>query len=164
MLQKSDNGLRKRWGLKTDTAAGVILAAIGVIWLIAVRDLPFGTLGRMGPAYWPVIIAVLLIGMGGLLIVIDVAATHRSGGSDRIALPGLRPVLSIFGAIVVFALSIERLGMVPAIILCMLLAGYASAKVKWRVHLILTMILALFSYLVFLKLLGLPVRPFPWTP
>jgi putative tricarboxylic transport membrane protein len=103
--------------LTTDRAAGAVLALIGlfVLWesLLSARHLPVGSLRSPGPAYVPVVLAVLLIALGVALNVVRGDAKHVRTHAVAIT------AVSVFAA-----LMLERLGyrITMAVVLLVLLA------------------------------------------
>ena len=92
--------------LSTDRAAGGILVLIGAVGLRESLQFPLGTLWRPGPAYLPVVLALLLVGFGLLLALLGAGGT---------ALRDLkwgewRHAVAIFGTCAFIALALERLG------------------------------------------------------
>lgn len=55
--------------LTIDRVAGAALVALALAVLLASRALPLGTLRTPGPAYMPVVLALLLLAFGLLLII-----------------------------------------------------------------------------------------------
>src|SRR3954469_25875714 len=90
-------------------------------------DLPMGTAIRMGPGYFPLMLAIILGALGLLIIVKGLGrATSPIGGA-----PWLGVVFILLGRIV-FGLTVRGLGIAPAIVLVALIAALASAKAGWR--------------------------------
>lgn len=92
--------------LTTDRVAGVALVVFGLYVLWESRVLPLGTLYNPGPAYMPVVLALLVILFGVLT-----AAT--GGAAPRLAGVGWgewRHALVILGVCAFAALGLERLG------------------------------------------------------
>ena len=103
-----------------DFLSGLMFMAVGAIALAGVREDYFGSARDMGPAFFPTLVAWLLIGLG-------VAITGRAVVERGEALGGpvLRPFLAVAG-IVAFALLIEDAGFViatAALVLAACLAG-----------------------------------------
>lgn len=69
---------------------------------------------------------------------------------------GLRPGLAIVGSVLVFALLIERAGLVPAVTLTALVASLGSPNVNIRSAVMLSLGLAVAMALLFVGFLGQP--------
>jgi Tripartite tricarboxylate transporter TctB family len=68
----------------------------------------------------------------------------------------IMPQLFILAAIVVFALTIERLGLALAVALVALTAAFASRDMRWLEAIALALGLAALCVLLFVHLLGQP--------
>ena len=88
-------------------------------------DLEIGTAFRMGPGYFPLFLAGVLILLG---IVILVQATRVEG--EPIGPIAWRGMLFILPAPIFFGLTVRGLGFVPSIFLAALIAAFASARMK----------------------------------
>jgi len=67
----------------------------------------------------------------------------------------------ILASIAVFAVLFSTLGLIAACIGCVLVAGAATAPVRWLELVICGVVIAAFSALLFVKGLGLPFRLWP---
>ena len=93
-------------GLRADRVAGAALVLLGVVTIVESRALPFGSLRNPGPAFVPVVLAVLLVVFGAFI-----AALGRS--SPRLSEVGwaeARHAVAIFVACGFVAGALERLG------------------------------------------------------
>ena len=77
------------------------------------------------------------------------------------ARPGFRPVLSVTGSVLLFALLIERAGLVPAVAVTAVVASLGSPGVSVREALLLAAALAAGMSLLFVGLLGQPFALLP---
>jgi hypothetical protein len=92
--------------LTTDRVAGVALVVVGLYVLWESRVLPLGTLWNPGPAYVPVVLALLVMLLGLLTAGGGAAAPHVA----RVGWPEWRRAAVIVGVCVFAALALERLG------------------------------------------------------
>jgi putative tricarboxylic transport membrane protein len=144
--------------LTTDRVGGVALVGIGLYFLWESRVLPLGTLRDPGPAYVPIVLALLVILFG-------VLTTATGRGSARVAAVGWREwphAIVILMACAFIALTLERLGWRASVALSL---AFLVAVVERRGVLVgigFGLALALGSYYVFDTLLRvrLPVGPF----
>ncbi|GGE71516.1 tripartite tricarboxylate transporter TctB family protein [Niveispirillum cyanobacteriorum] len=139
-----------------DLVGGIALILLSLLAFSQIGDLKFGTASRMGPGYFP----TLLAGLTGLMGVI---IAGRSLVLDGPALDQLhwRQALPILGAILAFGLAIRPLGLVIASALLFGIAAFASSDTKWRELLVVSAALILFAVGLFVLALGLP---FPLWP
>lgn len=137
---------------------GALFAVLGLIFAYQSWMLDMGTALRMGPGYFPLLLAFVLLALG---IVILIQATRVKG--EPVGPIAWRGMLLILPAPVLFGLTVRGLGFVPAVFLTALLASFASLRMKPLTALILSIVVTLFSYAVFTRGLGLPFRTFgPW--
>ena len=101
-----------------DFWAGVMFCGFAAVALFAARGYSLGSAGRMGPGYFPLLLGVVLAGLGGILIV-------RSVVIDGEPLPRLRvlPLAIIAGAVCLFGLAIEPLGLVVSLAILIVLSA-----------------------------------------
>jgi len=127
-----------------------LVAGLAAIWLA--RDYPAGTALRMGPGYFPT-------ALGGLLSVVGLAGIARACYRSGAPVPRLhgRLLAYVLGATLVFGLLILQAGLIAGVFVFTLVGAAASVHFRWRTALLLAGGLALFSVLVFVKALGLPI-------
>src|SRR5690554_5149586 len=103
-----------------DAVLGLIFMAIGLFAFYVAIGYPIGTASRMGPGYFPAIIALVLAGVGATLLL-------RSRFTESLPMTGLpvRPILLITAAIVLFGLVVKGLGMPLSVLLLVLVAATA---------------------------------------
>jgi hypothetical protein len=66
-------------------------------------------------------------------------------------------------AVVLFGIFMRGAGLVPAAAVLVLVSAYASPKFRWKEVALLAAGLAAFAYVLFIKLLGLPIPALgPW--
>ena len=136
--------------------SGLMFIGFGLGFVIIARDYTLGTAARMGPAYFPTV-------LGGVLILLGVSLVVRSLRYAGAALGGLgiRPVIVVTSGVVIFALTLEHLGLIGASGLLIFICSAAGPDFSFLRTLILWSILLGFSILVFHYGLGLPI---PITP
>jgi hypothetical protein len=106
----------------------------------------------MGPGYFPMVLAVLLTGLG-LAIIFTSFRRRASRSALCLARHGLHPSAPVF-----FGLTVRGLGFVPSIFLSTLIAAMASLKMKPLYAVGLALAITAFCTLVFSLALGLPFR------
>lgn len=144
-----------------DTVNGLCAAffiGLGLFFAYQSLGIDLGTAFRMGPGYFPLILALILIVLG-VVVLIDAIRVE----SEPIGHIAWRGIFFILPAPIFFGLTVRGLGFVPSIFLAGLIAGFASQKMKPSVALLLAAGLTLFAVIVFSYALGLPFRRFgPW--
>jgi hypothetical protein len=141
-----------------DRANGLCAAlfiGFGACFALQSFGLEIGTAFRMGPGYFPLVLAIVLILLGAVILV---QAVRFEG--EAIGHIAWRGMLFILPAPIFFGLTVRGLGFVPS---------FASRRMKPLTALVLSAGLTLFAFLVFSYALGLPFRRFgpwltPWLP
>jgi putative tricarboxylic transport membrane protein len=111
-----------------------------------------GTALKMGPAYFPTVLSVLLILIG---IISLVRSFIRPGTPiGRYAFKGL---LLVTASTILFGIIIRGAGLVIALPLLVLVSSYASKQFRWKHSLAMSVGLTAFCILIFLEGLGLPL-------
>lgn len=131
----------------------VLVAALGT-WLL--RDLPFGTLQRMGPAFLPVVLCGAVFALGSLLILRGVATRPTFSAQLQV-----RPAALVLTAIVLFGLLIEQFGLIAATVGLVLVARPAMVGTGILESVLLALGLALLAGAIFVLALGLPIDLLP---
>ena len=131
---------------------------------IADRDLPMGTLMRMGPGNFPAWLGAILSFFGlfiaarGLWRLRPEEIRGRSPDSLQWT---IRPVACIVGAMVAFGFVMPRYGLVPALLAMFLVNAFAARDIRWGETVAVTLVLTAFAVIVFVGLLKLPFQLFP---
>ena len=144
--------------LTTDRISGTALAlfALGVIW--ESRKLPLGTFRVPGPAYMPVLLAVLLLIFGVLI-----AATGSRAERFRSVRWNEAPhAAAILGVCAVSALALERLGYRLTVFLLLFFLLKVVEKEGWLLTGIVALALSFGSFFLFYTLLRVPLPIGPW--
>ncbi len=141
-----------------DFWSGLLFVAFGAVGAYLSSGFVFGALTKMGPGFLPTVLSYLMITIGALVTLRSFAL---KGG--EIQPSAVKPQVLIVAAIVLFALMIERVGLVPTVFVVLIVASFAAEEVKLRDAVLLAAAMALACYLVFIVLLGLPLRPLAWN-
>ena len=107
----------------------------------------------MGPAYFPTVLGGLLALIGLIAIVRSFFGKHQ----DRITNFAVKPLVLVLGSVFLFGYLFREAGLAIAIPVLILVGALASDKFKIGPILLLAVGLTLFSWIVFVKLLGLPL-------
>lgn len=140
-----------------DFWAGVLFIAFGGAAIVIALDYAMGTAGRMGPGYFPRWLGGILVALGALLVL----RSLRLQG-DRIAFPTFRPVFVVLGSILLFGLTVTKLGLVIATILLVVVSSAASHEWRWKESVVAALALAIFVVIAFHY--GLQLQLPTWPP
>jgi hypothetical protein len=134
-----------------DFIAGLLFIVLGGLAVALARDYPFGTTMRMGPGYFPTVLGGILLLFGVYVLARGVRSGERVKGEW-----GWKPLALIALSIVLFGLLLDRVGMVPATVVTLVIAAAASREFRWKEVLLLALVMTAFSVAVFLYGLKLP--------
>lgn len=139
-----------------DFWAGLMFIAFGLFFLIVARNYQMGNAVRMGPAYFPTVLGGLLAVLGGIVFFQSFAVR-----GNKVSAMSFRPIFFIILSLLVFGYLLKPTGLVLALALLVVVSAFAGHEFKLKEVLILSVVLIIFSVLVFVKGLGLP---FPLWP
>lgn len=140
----------------TDVMAGALFAGTGALALYIGKSYPAGTAFDMGPGYLPRIVACGLVAVGLVAIVRGVLL--RTWAMPEFP---VRAMLWIGGAILLFALLVERTGLFVACLASVSLATGADPQVRWREVPVVALLFSGFCALLFGYVLKLPIQVWP---
>ena len=115
-----------------------------------------GSSVRMGPAYFPTVLGGLLAFLG-LLVLFDAIVEE----GPKVARFHFRPLLFIAVSSLAFAYLLKPLGLVLASVALVFISAFGGHEFKLKEVAIMSVVLVIFSVLVFVKALSLP---FPICP
>jgi Tripartite tricarboxylate transporter TctB family len=117
---------------------------------------PIGSASRMGPGYFPVVLAIIMAVLGLIISFMSLATDGQP--VDKFA---VRPLIFILGAVVIFGLLVQKLGIALGIVVLVMVSAYGGHEFKFKEVLITAIILAVSSVLVFVYGLKLPFPIWP---
>lgn len=145
--------MRRDWA---DLLGGGVMAAAGVaVAAYAAAHYPIGSLRRMGPGFLPLGLGALLAVFGVMIVV---PAWSRGGGPIAVA---WRELLCVLGAILILGLGMNRLGLLPAAALAVLVASAAAPQRGWTWRLVLAVVLSALTWAIFSAGLRLSIPAWP---
>ncbi len=141
-----------------DFWTGIIYITFGTAAIIIGRDYGMGTPRKMGPAFFPVVLSVILIVIGLISLVRSFIRPGSPVG--RFAVRGL---VLVTAATVLFGIIARGAGLAIALPALVLISAFASIRFQWRASIILAIVLTVSCILIFLKGLGIPLPVLgPW--
>ena len=142
---------------RKDFFAGLFFTALGLLGLAGAADLEFGSLGAMGPGFFPAVVSGLLT-LTGLLLVLRGLLRGGLRAKGESFSPGA-PLL-LLTALILFALLLEPLGFLPAAFTLVFVGRLAAGDGRWIEALFLALILTALSEVLFLWWLEMAVPLF----
>jgi hypothetical protein len=145
-------GIRSR----QDFLAGLLFVFFGAFALYLARNYPVGSAMRMGPGYFPTI-------LGGMLVVLGTAVLVRGliAPGEKLGRSALMPLVLVLASVALFAVTVERLGIVVSVVLVVFVSSLASGRFKWLEVTLLAAVMVALAVGLFTKGLGLPFKILP---
>ena len=142
-----------------DVIGGLGLTALGLFaaWY-AHTHYELGDLQRMGPAYFPIALGLILAVLG---LLVAIPAWFRDGEPITVHWKTLALVTV---SIAVFGLLLKSLGIVVATIVSVLVSSVADSHTSWRARLLVALGVAAVTWLVFILGLSMVIPVWPWSP
>ena len=143
--------------MTTDRLSGSVLVVFALLVIWESRHLPLGTFRQPGPAFVPILLAVLLVIFG----VFVVLTSGRSPLLSSISWTEWRHALAILGASLFSVFAIERLGYRLTVLLVLSFLVKVVEKRGWVLSLAFAFTLSFGSFFLFYTLLRVPLPEGP---
>ena len=144
-----------------DFVAGLFFCITGLASAYGSTAYSLGTAMRMGPGYFPLVLGVLLTGLGLVLAAHSLKLDISSDESRLIEKPCLRSLSLIGAGMLLFAFSLSAAGLLLSTIGLVVISGLAYRQFRWHELGLLSSGLAIFAVAVFVYGLGLPFQVLP---
>lgn len=139
-----------------DVAAGLLFMGFGVVALIMSQSYAIGTAARMGPGYFPRLLGVLLLALGGLQCFL--------GLRSRVSAPldlRWRALVVLLLSVATFIVLTPWLGLVGSATILVVVASGASQEFRWKEALAAGLVLGAVAAALFVRGLSLPLPIWP---
>jgi hypothetical protein len=143
--------------LTTDRVAGGLLVLFSLLFIWESRHLPLGTFRQPGPAYVPVVLAILLLLFGLVLIF----TSSHAPSLAAIRWSEWRHALAILAASTFSIFAIERLGYRLTVLLVLGFLLKAVERRSWTLSLAFAFVLSFGSFFLFYTVLRVPLPEGP---
>jgi hypothetical protein len=130
--------------------SGIALFALGLFVIWEALSYDFGSASRMGPGFLPTVLGIVVAVTGVVLAVLN------DDRDEPVTPVAWRIAVLIVGAVLAFAVLIDRAGLVPATAGLVFLSGMADEDLRWKTLFVIFLILLTSVYLVFGVLLKIP--------
>jgi hypothetical protein len=140
----------------SDFWCGLLFIAAGIAIAILAQEYRIGTAARMGPGYFPTLLGLLLALLGASL---TVPAFVVDG--EPLQQFHMRPLLFVLLSIAAFGIVLAYFGFAAAIVALVMVAGFADPDLRPLQTVGVAAFLVVFSILIFVVLLGLPIQLWP---
>lgn len=140
-----------------DFWAGVMFIGFGALAIFIAQDYPFGTTSRMGPGYFPTWLGIIMTGLG---VAIALGGLKKEG--PALGKWAFKPMILLSLGFVIFGWSIDHLGFVIATAAMIILGAASGTEFKLKEVLVMTVVLIIGSWALFIYGLELPYPLFWW--
>lgn len=141
-----------------DFGAGIMFIVVGAFFSIIATQYRMGTAAKMGPGYFPFWLGVLMAFIGLILLFNSLA---KKTAEEKMPKWDFKIMLWITGSVVLYGVLLPTMGFFVAVFALVLVSASAGHDFGWKGSLLNAVILMLFTYLAFVKGLGLS---FPLLP
>ncbi len=143
-----------------DFWSGLMFLVMGALFAWgAVSNYSFGSSARPGPGYFPFGLGVILALLGAFILF--EALTIETEDGEPIGDIAWKPLIIILASVGVFGLILPHLGMFVALPLLVVSSSMASQEFTWKATIGSAVLLTVFSWLIFIKGLGLTIPLIP---
>lgn len=150
-----------------DFFSGLMFMVIGSAFALGATTYDIGTTVQMGPGYFPLLIGTLLAILGAFILLKSLAVRGEAGGP--IGAWAWKPMFFIIAANLAFgvllgglpSIHLPAMGLIVAIYVLTFVASLAGDEFDFKEVTILATVLAITSYLGFIKLLNLQFLVWP---
>lgn len=137
-----------------------LVAQVGVLALLVIGagfamtayfSLDLGTPRRMGPGFFPMLVGLILAALALVTLVQNLRLPVTAEAPDW------RGVLTVTGSVASFAFVSETLGVIPGAAIAVFVGSLAARSLNWRARFILSALVALGVWVVFVLILKMPL-------
>ena len=139
-------------------AAGAFFAVFGFGCALLARNYSLGTTDDIGPGYFPFWLGSLLSLLGSVVCLSSLAPQAQETHIEKL---DWKSTLWIVGAVVLFAFLLQYLGVIFSLMIMVMVASRGSHEFSWKSSVVLSVVLAVLVYLVFVKGLKLQFPAWP---
>lgn len=140
-----------------DFWAGMMFIGFGILAIVVSRDYPMGSAMRMGPGYFPTYLGVIMVILGAII-----SATAFKVEGEKVGRFAWRPMILLSIAFALFAWGIDNFGFILALLIMIVLSALAGKEFKLKEVVILSAVLIVGCWALFIKGLELPFPLFWW--
>ena len=141
-----------------DFWSGVMFIAFGAFFALLGLQYKFGTAAQMGPAYFPMVLSIILIMLGVAILL----SSFFSKGIEK-TLDGLNwgKLLLILCSVLLFSLLLKPLGLVLSLFVLIVVSSCASYEFKLMSSIINALVIIALCLSIFVWALNLPLPLWP---
>jgi uncharacterized membrane protein HdeD (DUF308 family) len=137
---------------REDFWSGVMFIVLGSGFAWQASSYQMGNAARMGPGYFPFWLGLVLALIG---VVVLLSSLKKKAHDTHVARFDFRILGLVVGSVILYAFALRPLGVYLSVALLVIISSMASHEFSWKVALGNAVFLVIFSYLAFIKGLGL---------
>jgi hypothetical protein len=143
---------------EADFWSGVMFIAFGLFFAVFATRYDFGTAQRMGPAYFPTVLGGLLALIG---VLVALTGLGRAGESGKIEKFHFGELAWVLGAVLIYAVILRWAGVLVSMFALIVISSFASHEFRWKEAIIVSIVMAVITYVVFIMGLRLTIPVLP---
>ena len=140
-----------------DILGGLLMVVFGVFAAVYAQRYELGTLQRMGPGYFPIVLGWLLAILG---VFIMIPGFLKQGTRIKV---DWGPLLWVTLSIVIFGVALNTLGLIITAFLMVVVSSVPGLDMNWTRRLVSAACVSFITYVIFSFLLGMVIPVWPWS-
>ncbi|MBV7484239.1 tripartite tricarboxylate transporter TctB family protein [Bordetella sp. BOR01] len=137
---------------RQDFWSGVMFIALGLGFAWKAANYQMGTAARMGPGYFPFALGLVLAILGAIVLLGSLA---KNATETQVEKFDWRIAFLVIGSVILYGLILKLLGIYISVFILVVVSSLASHEFNFKVAAANGVFLVVFSYLAFVKGLGL---------
>ncbi len=148
---------------RRDFWAGILFVLLGVFFIYFAQEHELGRASRMGPAYFPTLLGILLAACGLIVSLIAFFKKPADPETDDGSVGPFhwRVLILILGSIVVFGLMLGTFGLMLSLAAMIVIAGLAARDFRLKETVAIIVVLDLLAWIIFVYGVGMYVPVWP---
>ena len=137
---------------RQDFWSGVMFMGIGAGFSLQATTYSMGSAARMGPGYFPFWLGIVLALIGAVVLMTALTGKATETSIGRF---DFKILLLVIGSVALYGVALRPLGLYLSLALLVIVSSLASHEFNWKVAIANALFLVLFSYVAFIRGLGL---------
>ena len=145
--------------------ASFLMLFIGIATIIGSQNYQMGSLVRMGPGYFPLMLGILLTAIAALILFSPEALTDDGDADDGVVLTMREQVITwalVVGSVILFIIIGKYGGLIPATFVMCSLAALGDKGNTWKTAVIIGVVMSIVSAALFVYGLQIQFPMFTW--
>ena len=145
---------------RRDFVAGIAMILVGgAVALYASSHYQTGSAAHMGPGFYPTLLGWILAFFGLVVALLSFREVVHAFEPPPFT---LRPFIAVIAAVALFALLINRIGLIPTTILVVIVTSSGSNSFRFPRAVVLGVSLSVIAWLIFVLGLQMTLPAFAW--